>query len=325
MSNQYIIKFSNNVYEEFVNGYAEISKTNFDIPYLNIRTHENKNDKMNKVLFHRFITNYSTFGEVNFCDTDLKFTITIFDTMHKIHFDKNSSSAFSDFKTKLCSLLESKFETEYYPSGNVYYAGEVLYTKKGDGALKIEAHGQGIVYYDQPGLKIKYSGEFENGFFDGVGVFFNIDGTISLKANNICNGIPTQKGKLEVNFKTRKETVNIDFFTVFDEIDINNNNSKIKFVMSDEFLEILTESVCKFDNTSLEELKFNEETSEEKITRIYKLLWEIKQQQNIQQHEFVEIIKYNRYNIIGLNIMIILFAMFINYRIFHRNFYNTPK
>jgi len=320
MSNQYIIKFTNNDNEEQVSGYAEISKTNFDIPYLNIRTHEDKNDKMNKVLFHRFITNYSSFGEVDFCETNMKFSVTIFDTMHKIYFDKNSSSAFSDFKSRLCSLLESRFETKHYPSGNVYYAGEVLYTKLDDGTLKMDAHGQGIAYYDEPNLKIKYSGEFENGYFDGVGVFFNSAGTISLKANNISNGIPTQKGKLEINFKTWKESVNIDFFTVFDEIDINDNNSKVQFVMSDNFLEILAESVCNFDDTTLEELKFNEETNEDKITKIYKLLCEIKLLQNIQENQLVEVINYNRYNMLGLNIMAALFAIYVNYRIFMKKY-----
>lgn len=321
MSNQYIIKFSNNVlYEEPVNGYAEISKTNFDIAYLNIRTHEDKNDKMNKVLFHRFITNYSSFGEVDFCETNMKFSVTIFDTMHKIYFDKNSSSAFSDFKSRLCSLLESRFETKHYPSGNVYYAGEVLYTKLDDGTLKMDAHGQGIVYYDQPNLKIKYSGEFENGYFDGAGVFFNADGTISLKANNISKGIPTQKGKLEINFKTKKETINIDFFTVFDEIDINDNNSKVQFVMSNDFLEILAESVCKFDDTTLEELKFNEETTEDKITKIYKLLCEIKQLQDTQQYELIEVIKNYRYNMIAVNIMLVLFVLYVNFRIFLKKY-----
>jgi len=316
MSNQYIIKFTNNDNEEQVSGYAEISKTNFDIPYLNIRTHEDKNDKMNKVLFHRFITNYSSFGVVDFCDTNMSFYITIFDSMHKLFFDKNSSSAYSDFKTRLCSLLESRFETKNYSSGNVYYAGEVLYTKLDDGTLKIDAHGQGIVYYDQPGLKIKYSGEFENGFFDGTGVFFNPEGTISLKANNISNGIPTQKGKLEINFKSRKETISIDFFTVFDDIDINDNNSKVEFIMSDEFIDTLTESVCKFDDTSLEELKFNEESNEDKINKIYKLLCEIKQLQDIQQHGFIELIKYNRLNIMALKIVALIFGFYINYRIF---------
>ena len=271
---------------------------------------------MNKVLFHRCITNYSSFGEVTFCDTEMKFCITIFDDANKIYFDKNSSSAFSDFKCRLFSLLESKFETKYYPSGNVYYAGEVLYTKMPDGTLKMDAHGQGILYYDQPDLKIKYSGEFENGYFDGAGVFFNSSGTISLKVNNISNGIPTQKGKLVLNFKYRKETIDIDFFKVLDNMGINNNNSKIQFVMSDEFIESLTESVCNFDEITFTDLKFSEETSDEKMTKIYKLIYEIRQLQYTQRHEINEVIEYNQYFMTSLKIMFLIFGVYINFRLF---------
>jgi len=312
MSNQYIINFTNNLNQN-VSSYAELYKTNHEIPVLCVQTCKDKNDKLNKVLFHQFITN--SFGKVEFNDEELKFTLTYQDTKNDIIFDKNSSSAYTEFKNNMLTLVNSRFETEYYSSGNIMYVGEVLYTN--DNRVP---NGNGIMYYDLPNHKIKYSGEFENGAFDGVGVFHDKFGIISLKANNISNGIPTQKGKLEINFKTWKESVNIDFFTVFDEIDINDNNSKVQFVMSDNFLEILAESVCNFDDTTLEELKFNEETNEDKITKIYKLLCEIKLLQNIQENQLVEVINYNRYNMLGLNIMAALFAIYVNYRIFMKKY-----
>lgn len=263
-NNQYIVKFTSGSEEESVYSYAELLKTNFEIPILIVRTHCDKNDKTNKVLFHQYITN--NFGKVEFDDAELKITLTYLTKVNKIIFDKNSSSAYTEFKNEMSSLVNLKFETEFYESGNVMYVGEVLYT---DG--KRHPHGNGNMYYDLPDYRIKYSGEFEDGVFDGAGLFYDKTGIISLKVNNISNGIPTQNGKLFINFKNNNETFDIDFFDIWDEIDIFDNKSKIELVMSDEFLDKLAEHFCDFDD-DYDKLMFNEKSLDEKISQVWSLI-----------------------------------------------------
>ena len=107
-----------------------------------------------------------------------------------------------------------------------------------------------------------------------------------------------------------KETIDINFYTDLDKMDI-------KFVMSDNFLETLTQSVCKINNKTLEEIQINEDTIEDKITKIYKLLCYIKQQQNeynlIIKNKYKYNISEHRYNILRLKIIGFIFGFLINY------------
>jgi hypothetical protein len=186
-----------------------------------------------------------------------------------IKFDKNSSSAFTEFKNQLSTLLNSKFETKYYPGGNVLYVGHVLHSKEDETTIKIEPNGDGVLYYDLPNHKIKYIGEFENGVPDGAGIFYDKTGKIKLTANNISNGIPTQKGKLEFCYKLHKQQINIDFFKLWDELQVCSNAEKVSLVMSDTFLDTLVTNTCEFIDTSFEEICFNEKTLDEKLFEIY--------------------------------------------------------
>ena len=263
MSNQYIVTFSNNL-NQCVSSYVDLYKTDYDIPVLHIQTCEDKTDNVNKILFHQFITN--SFGKVEFDDKELKFTLTLQDIENSIIFDKNSSCAYSKFKN--------------HKSGNVLYVGQVLYIEE-----KRIPHGNGIMYYDLPDHKVKYSGEFENGTFDGAGLFYNKTGVISLKVNNISNGIPTQKGKLYLNFKNKNETYDIDFFNIWDEIDVIDNKSKVDLVMSDEFLNTLAEYLCDFEDKTFDELMFNEKSLDDKLDQIWDILCTINDNQNTHYNE----------------------------------------
>jgi hypothetical protein len=286
MSNQYIIQFKSDQYEKAVHGYAELYKTNYDIPILMIRTHENKTDSMNQILFHQFITN--NFGDVKFFDDIMGCTITTCkDTNYLIKFDKNSSSAFTEFKNQLSTLLNSKFETEYYQSGNPLYVGNVLHIKQNDVVVKRQPNGFGILYYDLPDHFIKYSGEFENGMPDGAGVFYDKTGKLKLTANNISNGVPTQKGKLELNFKTNKQVFNIEFYKFWNDVNINDNTVKALFVVSDTFLDILVENVYKSVDVPLKNLYFNEKSVDEKLIEIKKQL-ELFEKENEVYHNNVK-------------------------------------
>ena len=285
MTNQYIVQFKSNTDDKFTYGYAELFKSNYDIPVLSVRTLENKTDPMNRTLFHQYITN--NFGVVNYSDENMECILSCLNNDYVIKFDKNSSSAFTGFKNYLSTLLNSKFETEYYPSGNVLYVGLVLHIKENDVVVKRQPHGHGVLYYDLPNHKIKYSGEFENGVPDGAGVFYDRSGKIKLVANNISNGIPTQKGKLELDYKLNKQTVNIDFFTVWNDLNVYNNTEKVSLVISDNFLDTLVENVCEFNDVSYEEICFNEKSLDDKLVEVWNQLDTL--QMNYDEHyEYVK-------------------------------------
>jgi hypothetical protein len=265
-----IPQFKSDHHEEPVYGFAELYKTNYDIPILMVRTHENKTDPMNQTLFHQFITN--NFGQVEFFDEIMECILICPNNNYLIKFDKNSSSAFTEFKNQLSTLLNSKFETEYYPSGNTLYVGNVLHVKENDVVVKRQPNGFGILYYDLPDHKIKYSGEFENGMPDGAGIFYDKTGKIKLTANNISSGVPTQKGKLEFNFKTNKQVFKIEFSKFWDDVNIYDNTTKALFAISDTFLDLVVENVYKSVEISLKELQFNEKSVDEKLVEIKKQL-----------------------------------------------------
>ena len=304
MSNQYIIKFSNNVHES-VDAFAELSSTTYGILALSVRSCEDKSKSQSYL--HQFITN--SFGQVQFDDETLEFTLTTsFGIINRIMFDSNSSSAYTEFKKQLTSLVNTKFETEYYPSGRVYYVGEVLYVV-GEKTNERVSNRNGIVYYDLPDHKIKYSGQFENGSFDGSGVFYNKNGTITLRANNISNGIPTQKGKLEIIFKSKKEVIDIDFFDSWDNINCYDNKSKVDLVMSDHYLDDLAFSQFDFDDMTQDDVEFISKSTDEKINDIRSLLKTIQTEQELYYSELESITRsgqaYNFiFNFIVFNFMI---------------------
>ena len=272
------LKFPNNKINYYKN-------PEYYIPILMVRTHENKTDPMNQTLFHQFITN--NFGQVEFFDEIMECILICPNNNYIIKFDKNSSSAFTEFKNQLSTLLNSKFETEFYPSGNTLYVGNVLHVKENEVLLKRQPNGFGVLYYDLPDHKMKYSGEFENGLPDGAGVFYDKTGKIKLTANNISNGVPTQKGKLEFNFKTNKQVFKIEFSKLWDDVNIN-DNTKALFATSDTFLDIVVENVYKSDEMPLKELHFNEKSVDEKLVEIKKQLELIKEENRIYHNNVKE-------------------------------------
>ena len=298
MTDQYIIKFSNNDSDP-IDGLAEIYKTNYDVPILNVKTCEN-----NLLLLSQIITN--SISELNFNDTTMEFTINT----SKITFDKNSSSAYSQFKKLIINMINTKFETEYYPSGNIFYVGEVL-TKNGN---KRVPDGQGFMYYDSPDLKLKYSGQFEDGSFDGAGVFYNKTGNINLKANNISKNIPTQKGKLDVKFKNKKETFDFDFFDIWDDLNVLDDKAIIELVMSDDFIDRLTDFFADLDEESeesFEEFKFELKSTDEKLCEIRSQLQEIKSDIDTKYNDISKSASNNNLNIILLQVLVCILISII--------------
>jgi len=306
MTNQYIVQFSNNTDKEFVYGFAELFKTNNDIPVLNVRTCENKNDTQNQTLLYKFITN--NFADISYNDTNMECVLNYSDDVSVIKFDKYSSSAYTKFKNHLDTLVNSKFETEYYPSGRVLYVGEVLYVKE-DEVVKRQPNGSGIIYYDMPNHKIKYYGEFENGLPDGAGIFYDKTGNIKLKANNISKGVPVQKGKLNVSFKSKKEEVDVNFPSIFKKY-ISDSNVR-DFVMSDNFLDIVASNVCNFENITFDELCFDEKVLDDKLVEIRKLLYTLKTD-NDNQNILIGKLNVRQNNVLSVIVALLVVNMFLS-------------
>jgi hypothetical protein len=272
MSTQYIVKFSKDAsYNEssIYDGFLELISDN-GCPTILIRTCKDSTDPKNVNLLNLYIT--KNMGKFNFNHHTLTCTINSYYKYYRIIFDSSSSSAFTDFQRNFETALNSKFDTEYYPkSGNLKYVGEVLYK---DQQIFV-ANGAGTLYYDKPGQKIRYQGEFSEGNFDGVGKFYSSDGRVILTANNISNGVPTQKGKLEINFG-KQEVIEVKFTELWNKLNLNDKDSVRKFVLSDEFIDEILINFWDNKEVTIDEARFKYLPEEDKLMIIYNELKEMK-------------------------------------------------
>jgi hypothetical protein len=300
MFNQYIIKFSNNQYKEPIYAFAKVYKTDTNVPVLSVNTCDSCSNK-NISLLYQIITN--NINSLNFDDKKMEFNLND----SKITFDKNSPSAYTQFKDLVIDYVNIKFESILYPSGNVYYVGEVI--TKDDEKLP---HGQGFMYYDTSDYKLQYSGEFENGLFDGAGIFYNKTGNISLKANNISNNIPTQKGKLEVKFKNRNKTFDVDFFESWEDLEVYDNSTITELIKSEKFLEKLADIFCDFENNeTLQDLQFEWKTTDDKLVEIRKQLKQVTLDIEDKYDDLMRIIRFNNVNMFIMEIIMSIFISII--------------
>ena len=286
MSTQYIIKFKTCVNDddcfrirESIDGFVELSEqktSRMTVPTITVRTCENANDPKNITLFYKHITN--KFAEVDFNDSTRLCSIAYNDGYNQnttytstLTFDKNSSSAYSDFKKNFETHLNSKYETEHYSNGRVMYVGEILYNKDDDGNTTNRVpNGNGTLYFNTFGKAIKYDGEFEEGVYDGGGIFYNKDGKITITALNISNGIPTQKGKLNINYANKREVIDINFNELWEKAELTDKQQKKNYVMNDNFVNEVTRIYWKKDDLSFNELTFREKSAVEQRTELWK-------------------------------------------------------
>jgi len=308
MTTHYIIKFNNNI--ETFDGFVELTKKN-NIPVLNVRTEKDSSNKLNQTLLCKFMTNNFakfTFDDINstlHLEYKDAYSATIYN--NTIIFDDSSMSAYSDFKKTFTEYLNSKYETEYYPSGREWYVGEVLY-KKGVDEVVVERvpHGTGTFYYDLPSHKIKYNGDFENGMYDGSGTFYSMDGKMSIQCNNISNGIPTQKGKLHINFNNKKETHELQFNDIWEKFSLATKEERKEYVNSCDFVLFIAKLYWK-DDTTMEELIFQDKPLGEQYTE----LWKIMKNQETQLENINTTNNILNTNTITINTNIWFYAMLI--------------
>lgn len=273
MTALYIVKI--NINSGYMgDGFVELSKSNSksDISIINIRTHKDSYDKLNNTLLYKFMT--SNFATFNFND-DTFICVLNYNNINCLEtntctliFDKISSSAYNNFKKTFKEYYNTRYETEYYKSGNIQYCGEILY-----GNNERVPNGNGIMYYDVPGTKIKYEGDFESGLYDGSGIFYSIDNIFSLVARNISNGIPTQKGQLLIKLSLNKtETIDIKFNDVWDKLALNDKVLKQNYVVDDNFVFNLAKLYWTNTEISLDNIVFQNKSLDDKYDELWKII-----------------------------------------------------
>ena len=332
MSTQYIIKFCKNIetLEPFSDGFVELRKTQSGHNIIEVRTKKDSGDEHNVVLMHKIIT--SNFATVTYDDISMECFIEYKDhymvvnknlptaqsqtTKSVIRFDKSSSSAYSEFKKNFTEMTNTQIETVHYANGRVWYVGEVLHVKEADKLVDRVAHGQGTLYYNGGKSHPKYVGEFENGKYDGAGIFYSYDGKLSISANNISNGIPTQKGKLSVNFNKFNEVFEIDFTQVFDTLCAGfSKERKQEFVRADNFVKSVTQMYWN-NNEPIERTIFREQSVEDKHVELWNKINELTSHVELLRIENQEIAKKqaeeNR-NLLSMATLTVIFAQTLLY------------
>lgn len=282
MSNLYTVQFKDST------NYAELYT---HIPILCVHTCQNKNNKLNKILFYEFIINKNIkyiWNELN-----LEITLKINNKYYSFIFD--TKEKFDQFKYQLDIHTNSEFEIKYYNSGNIKYIGQI------NNEENMIENVNGVIFYDLPDYKVKYIGEFFNGTIDGCGLFYDKTGMFNLKVNNISNGLPIESGELYINYVDEKN-IDIDFFNIWDKLDLFDNNSKIEFVMSDIFLDDLVNIFYDID-----ELLFNNKSLDDKLITLWNMLYTI----NNNYEKYNKEINNNMNITVCLHILICFFVNII--------------
>lgn len=260
--NHFIVKFIKDVSDpsnttEKVNANLRLEESTIDSPAAILIKSTDENNEEGETLLYKIIS--KNFAEIEFNNS--KLTILLKYNIYKsmIEFDQNSSSAYKNFKNNLQELINSKLETKYYSNGKIMYAGEVLELENKSSIF----HGKGILYFDSDELSKKYSGEFENGEYDGEGKFYSKEKNLYLIANNISKGIPLKRGKLYINFKNNKQTIDVDFSSLWKSFNLNDKETIKKFVDNDNFVKMVTNFYWPETEKDIDDVLFEQKSLEE--------------------------------------------------------------
>ena len=285
MSNEYIIKFCKDILDlpftsEKIDSFLQIEVSDYlKIPILTVRTKKGKDDENNNTLLHKYIT--SDFAEVEFDDSSLNVTLSYLDGYPEknkvkslIEFDSNSASAYSTFKDSFQGLLDTKTETQLFESYRTRYIGEVINMED----CENEYEGYGKLFYDNPKNTLKYEGQFENGEFDGSGKFYDSDSDVNVIANNISDGVPNQKGKLNLILKNQESVIDFKFSKLWEKLGLTTKIEKKEFVSSDSFVKEVLKVFWNDNNKDVDEILFENKPIEEQNSLIRKEIIETKKQ-----------------------------------------------
>ena len=274
MTTNYIVK----IFKEFeapvneFDGFVIIKQPDeFFGPTLLLQTKQDSSDKDNVRILYRYIS--KDFAEVGLFDNETTVMLTFKDCYtsnrfsYKLVFDKNSKSSYNSFKKELTTLMNTSNRTLYYNSGNEKYLGAI--STENDESMM---NGSGTLYYDNSNHAVKYSGEFEDNMFDGAGRFQNREGNIVLVANNISNGIPVMKGKLFINFREMKRTIEVNFLEFWTKIGVDTKLNRRTITSSNNFVKIVASQYLENGKENIEKMLFEDKTNEQQNMIIWKRL-----------------------------------------------------
>lgn len=281
MNTKYIVKFCKNIetVDPVVDGFVVLKSNPSGHNIIEIRTCAEATDASNCTLFHKFIT--KNFATITFDDISMEcfleykdYNVTSGETKSVIKFDKSSASAYTTFKKTFTEMMCTQNETIYYPSGRVWYVGQVLHVEEAGKLVDRVAHGTGTWYYDGVGSRVKYQGEWENGKFDGAGVFYSFDGKMSITANNISSGIPIGNAKLSIGFNRTSEIIPINFTEFFDKLFDTNKQGKVSFARADNFVKSVVQHYWSAEEP-IERVIFREQSVEDKHVELWNKINEL--------------------------------------------------
>ena len=281
-----------------INGYVIIERKN------NYSTLSIYNDKNNKILYEYIFNNMA----IELYDTTFECKINNI----MIKFDNNSASAWTNFKTELCIIVNTKNEIIKYDSGNPMCIGDI--TKYDDNSKKL--NGNGTLFYDYPN-KIKYIGDFVEGLMEGSGTFHSFDGYITISVNNIVSSIPKLQGELIINYPNYKQTIDLNFTKIWFKLDLFGKNKEIQhLVKSDNFVNTIAKLMWNNEKT-LEEYEFSVMTNDQKCNYLYTKVLELSKHVIVHNNNQTELINY-KYNkqlnlIFIFGMMLMMFNCWIYY------------
>lgn len=254
-------------------------------PIMEIRSHKDCNHGENKQLMALKLIEDNfynlTFGE-NICEFSIK--ENLMDKKVKIEFDRYSRSAFNKFKEQFEINLKKKDSYLLYDNGNLKYDGQVVDGKES---------GKGTLFYKDT-FATKYAGEFENGEFDGVGIFFNKSGSMRIEAYNIADGIPNRSGKILIDSPGIKKEILFEWDRIYKYHDMVTKTEKKEFVSDNYFVESVCEFLLKGEHISLDTIRFLEKDVGE---------------QNRIIHQEIENLKVQNKELININHLILKILM----------------
>ena len=303
MSTTFIIKHNLNASCTFIDGIISINPV-FNYHIINII------DNTNNILITEYIYN-----KINILFDDILLESKINNSI--IKFDSANSIEWTNYKTLLQSIINTKNEIEFYPSKNIMYIGNMIYMDCVYKECMRLFHGNGTLFYDKPTNNIMYNGDFNNGLFDGIGVFYSIDNNISIICNNIVNGIPKDKGQININYPNYELIKEFNFYDIWNKSNIMTNENIIRFVKSNKFVDTITKLIWT-NLKSLDDYKFEIMQSNDKLNLLYSKIKIIDQQmtkyrQSIKQLEYDNFMQFSIF--LFLFFILIISNMYILYRI----------
>jgi len=303
MSTTFIIKHNLNTTYTFIDGIISINPI-FNYHIINIA------DTTNKILLTEYIYN-----NINILFDDILLESKINNLI--IKFDPEKCIEWTNYKTLIQSIIKTKNEIEFYPSKNIMYIGNMIYMDCVYKECMRLFHGNGTIFYDKLTNNIMYNGDFNNGLFDGIGVFYSTDNNISITCNNIVNGIPKDKGQIKINYPNYELIKEIDFYNIWNKLNIITNENIIKFVKSNKFVDTITKLIWT-NQKSLDDYQFEIMHSNNKLYLLYSKIKIIDHQmtiyrQSIKQLEYDNFMQFSIF--LFLFFILIICNMYILYRI----------